>query len=368
MDGLGHIQYLAKAALTLKADEAIPHIEALARLARERGDLAAAAKLEGIVRDARRRGLLASSNATTSTLSPSGVANVSVRELPEARFLEEPLPAPEGQPLLAPPNLTGVREYLRRSTTGTFDNILFVGPSGTGKTMTAAWMASQLDRPLFRLAFPQIFDSYLGKTARNLAGAFREVADARGILFLDEVDAVLRSRELGSDHGEMQRTVSVLLMEIDHAAGLVPVFAATNLPAHVDRAVTRRFNLVLRFELPNGLLRERFIRSRLLSFPPPYVVPSLVNLTEGFSYSHLENALRRLRYTSDKHGDNWRELLRVLLQAAPPEAAERIRRFEAEPMNTQAREMVRWGIERQVVAAVAGASPALISRWLGQEA
>lgn len=367
MDGIGHIQFLAKAALVLKADEAVPHIEALARLARERGDAASAGRLDSLVKEARRRGLLAGANPTTSSLTPSSISVASRREFLEVKYLDEPLPPPVDRPLLSPSNLIGVREHLQRVAEGVLENVLLTGPSGTGKTMTAAWMANRLNRPLFRLAFPQIFDSYLGKTARNLAAAFHEVADAGGILFLDEVDAVLRSRELGSDHGEMQRTVNVLLMEIDHAEGNVPVFAATNLPNHVDRAVTRRFNLVLRFELPDAFLRERFVRTRLPNLPPPYIVPSLVHLTEGFSYSHLENALRRLKYSADTHADNWRDLLRVLSQAAPPEVVERIRQFKSGPARTQAREMVSWGIERQVVAAVSGISPALISRWLAQE-
>jgi hypothetical protein len=366
MDGLGHIQYLAKAALSLKSDDALPHVEALIRLAREKGDSTAAERLEGIVRDARRRGLLASSSPTSSSISPSLVA-LPAKALSEPKYLDEPLPPPTSRPLLDGGIEAAVREYLQRSSNGPLGNILFTGPSGTGKTMTAAWIAARLGRPVYRLAFPQIFDSYLGKTARNLAGAFRETADASGILFLDEVDAVLRARDLGGDHGEMQRTVNVLLLEIDNAQGVLPVFAATNLPSHLDRAVTRRFPLQLHFKLPDQMLRERYIRMALRALPPPYLVPALVRLTEGFSYSHLSHVLARLNYDQLGRPDAWRQLLRTLGQVSPAELTHGLSTFIERSPQSQAREMDSWGIERQVIASVFGVSPALVSRWLAEE-
>jgi SpoVK/Ycf46/Vps4 family AAA+-type ATPase len=156
-------------------------------------------------------------------------------------------------------------------------------------------------------------------------------------------------------------------MEIDSVQGTLPVFAATNLPSHLDRAVTRRFQIQLQFTLPDLIQRELFVRSELRFLPRPFVVPALVHLTEGFSYAHLSNLVRRIKYSEGEPTIAWKQLMRALVQSAPPELSGKIQKFESTPVERQARDMVLWGIERQVIASIYGVSPALITRWLAEE-
>lgn len=136
---------------------------------------------------------------------------------------------------------------------------IFVGDPGVGKSMSALWIAKQLNLPLYRIDLALIISSLLGKSGVNLKEVFAFAKKAPCILFLDEVDAIGKSRSDSSDVGELKRLVTVALQEIDKWPETGLLLAATNHPELIDRALWRRFDIVIQFEKPKQKALETIL-------------------------------------------------------------------------------------------------------------
>lgn len=136
-------------------------------------------------------------------------------------------------------------------------HMLFHGSSGTGKTMAASAMASELKLPLFKVDLSQIFDKYIGETEKHLDEIFRVAKRGRGLLFFDEADALFGKRTGIQDSHDRYANVSTayLLQRIEEYEGIV--ILATNLLDHFDDAFVRRIRFVIRFRKPDREDRER---------------------------------------------------------------------------------------------------------------
>ena len=124
--------------------------------------------------------------------------------------------------------------------------LLFTGPPGVGKTMTAGVLARSHGLPLFRVELHAVVASHLGETPANLAKVFAHVSAMPAVYLFDEFDALGADRASVSDGSsagaEMRRVVNSLLqfIEDDRSEGLL--VAATNHPQMLDRAIFRRFD------------------------------------------------------------------------------------------------------------------------------
>jgi SpoVK/Ycf46/Vps4 family AAA+-type ATPase len=83
--------------------------------------------------------------------------------------------------------------------------LLLVGPSGTGKTMTAATLAGELGIPLFVVRLDALITKFMGETAAKLRQVFDAVSANRGVYFFDEFDAIGSQRGMANDVGEIRR-------------------------------------------------------------------------------------------------------------------------------------------------------------------
>lgn len=137
--------------------------------------------------------------------------------------------------------------------------VLFVGPPGVGKTLTARYIASELQLPLITLNLASLMSSLMGQTGKNLQEVLSRAATEPCVLFLDEFDALAKSRVDESDVGEVKRLVNVVLQQLDQWPPGGLLLAATNHAQLLDPAVHRRFDTTLEFVLPGFDERLQFL-------------------------------------------------------------------------------------------------------------
>lgn len=145
--------------------------------------------------------------------------------------------------------------------------LLLQGPPGCGKTTAAEALASELGRPLLVVRLDAVVSSYLGETASNLRRILDYVDLAPFVVLFDEFDALGRSRDDASEHGEMKRVVTAFLQMTDHYRGSSLLLAASNHPVLLDEALWRRFDEVLTFPLPTVHQTRQLLRIRLKGVP-----------------------------------------------------------------------------------------------------
>lgn len=141
--------------------------------------------------------------------------------------------------------------------------ILMVGPPGTGKTMTASALAGELNLPLFSIQIDVLITKYLGETASKLRLVFDSVQATRGVYLFDEFDALGRDRSASDEVGEIRRVLNSFLQFLEQDTTDSIVVGATNNPRLLDRALFRRFDVVLKYALPNSELAQQVMKLRL---------------------------------------------------------------------------------------------------------
>jgi transitional endoplasmic reticulum ATPase len=138
-------------------------------------------------------------------------------------------------------DLAAVAAGLVHSTEG---RLCLYGPSGTGKTAYARWLAQQLDRPLHVKRTSDLLSKWFGESEKQIAQAFRQAEAERAVLLIDEVDSLLQDRR-GATHDIDVRLVNEMLTQMESFPGVF--VASTNLMEGIDQAALRRFDLKVRF-------------------------------------------------------------------------------------------------------------------------
>src|SRR2546428_11205624 len=144
-------------------------------------------------------------------------------------------------------------------------SLLFAGPPGTGKTMAAEAISSELGRPMHVVNYAQHENMWVGETEKNIEHVFKAALDAGAVLFFDEAHAVFQRRGFMATPW-MNRDVNVLLSQMEDYPGVIVL--ATNLAKVMDRALDRRLGIAVEFPIPDAALRPK-IYSRL----PPQEAP-----------------------------------------------------------------------------------------------
>lgn len=128
--------------------------------------------------------------------------------------------------------------------------ILLEGAPGTGKTMTAAVIASELSLPLFTVQMDKLITKYMGETSVKIRQIFSAIERNVGVYLFDEFDAIGADRSLDNEVGEMRRILNSFLQFIENDKSDSIIVAATNNRQMLDPALFRRFDDVLHYELP----------------------------------------------------------------------------------------------------------------------
>ncbi|MGM0915250.1 MAG: ATP-dependent zinc metalloprotease FtsH [Pseudomonadota bacterium] len=176
--------------------------------------------------------------------------------------------------------------------------VLMVGPPGTGKTLLAKSIAGEAKVPFFSISGSDFVEMFVGVGASRVRDMFEQAKkQAPCIIFIDEIDAVGRSRGVGMGGGndEREQTLNQLLVEMDgfEANEGIIVIAATNRPDVLDPALMRpgRFDRQVVVPLPDIRGREHILNVHLRKVPlADDVKPSLIARgTPGFSGADLAN-------------------------------------------------------------------------------
>lgn len=130
-------------------------------------------------------------------------------------------------------------------------SVIFTGPPGVGKTLSARWIAANLDLPIYILDISSMMNSLFGKTGLNLRRVLDFTRSRKCVFFLDEIDSIAKNRNDCLDIGEARRIVTIILQEIENWPEGSLLVAATNFPELIDKAIWRRFDLHVEFPLPS---------------------------------------------------------------------------------------------------------------------
>ncbi len=189
--------------------------------------------------------------------------------------------------------------------------VLLVGPPGTGKTLLARAVAGEADVPFFSISGSEFIELFVGVGASRVRELFEEAKrNAPCIVFIDEIDAVGRSRGagLGGGHDEREQTLNQILSEMDgfESNQAVIVLAATNRPDVLDAALVRpgRFDRQVVVERPQKDGRRAIleIHTRHIPLASDVDMDTLARGTIGFSGADLENLANEAALMAARRG------------------------------------------------------------------
>ncbi len=129
-------------------------------------------------------------------------------------------------------------------------NVVFAGPSGTGKTMSAEVLAGELGMDLYKIDLSNMVSKYIGETEKNLERIFTEAGESNAILFFDEADSIFGKRSEVRDAHDRYANIETgyLLQKMEEYDGIVVL--ATNLRKNLDDAFVRRMHFMLEYPFP----------------------------------------------------------------------------------------------------------------------
>jgi SpoVK/Ycf46/Vps4 family AAA+-type ATPase len=169
--------------------------------------------------------------------------------------------------------------------------LLLLGPPGSGKTMTSAALAGELQWPLLTIQLDGLITKYMGETATKLRLVFESIAKTRGVYLFDEFDAIGVRRDSDRDVGEIRRILNSFLQFLESDASQSLIVAATNHPDLLDPALSRRFDDSIHYGMPTDEHAGRLMRTRLSDMAAPALDwKSGVEAARGLSYAEISRA------------------------------------------------------------------------------
>ena len=166
--------------------------------------------------------------------------------------------------------------------------ILLEGLPGTGKTMTASIIASELSLPLYVVQMDKLVSKFMGETSVKLRQVFDHVYSETGVYLFDEFDAIAADRNLDNEVGEMKRILNSLLQFIEQDNSQSIIIAATNNKRLLDQALFRRFDDILHYDLPNEKEIKLLLENRLFSYDSRIIINSAaVESAKGLSPAEI---------------------------------------------------------------------------------
>ncbi len=169
--------------------------------------------------------------------------------------------------------------------------ILLEGEPGTGKTLTASVIASELRLSLYIVQMDKLVTKFMGETSTKLRQIFDEIEEVQGVYFFDEFDAIGADRSLDNEVGEMRRILNSFLQFIEQDSSESIIIAATNHSGLLDKALFRRFDDVLHYALPGEQEIVSLIRYKMGTLLKGEGIScDVINAAMGLSHSEIIKA------------------------------------------------------------------------------
>lgn len=210
------------------------------------------------------------------------------------------------------------RSKLNKSGYTNRRKILLEGLPGTGKTLTASIFASELKLPLFLVQTDKLISKYMGETGTKLRQIFDTISQEVGIYFFDEFDSIGSERSSDNDVKEMHRVLNLFLQFIEQDTSDNIIIAATNSGNRLDQALFRRFDDVLRFNLPTEVEVRKLFDLKLNKFASKNLITQeIIDLSLGLCHADItkscENSIKQA-ILSDKKQVSKEVLKEMLLE------------------------------------------------------
>jgi SpoVK/Ycf46/Vps4 family AAA+-type ATPase len=169
--------------------------------------------------------------------------------------------------------------------------LLFTGCPGTGKTTSAAVLATELKLPLYTIVLDNLITRFMGETASKLRLVFEHIKQTRAVYLFDEFDAIGARRGASNDVGEIRRVLNTFLMLVEQDTSESIILAATNHPELLDKALHRRFDDIVKFEKPEQAQIKSIVQNRLARFDIANVNwSSITECADGLSGAEITRA------------------------------------------------------------------------------
>lgn len=165
--------------------------------------------------------------------------------------------------------------------------ILLTGPSGTGKTMSAAILAAELNMPLYVIRMERIVSKFMGETSLKLGQVFDYISRLHGVFLFDEFDAIGLERGRDNEVGEMRRILNSFLQFLEKDASTGLIIAATNSIESLDKALFRRFDDVIEYVLPAESDVRALLERKLARFGASLNIERVLPLMKRMSHAEI---------------------------------------------------------------------------------
>ncbi len=185
-----------------------------------------------------------------------------------------------------------IKEYSRRDDLQKYGlanrrKLLLYGEPGTGKTMTSAVLAKELNLPFFIVRTEKIITKFMGETGLKLSRVFDFIDEVPAVYLFDEFDAIGAQRGMENEVGEQRRILNTFLQLLERDSSDSFIIAATNAIGSIDKAMFRRFDDVIEYSLPDEQQRILLLQEYL--YTAKNVIFSLIEpLFKGMSHAEIK--------------------------------------------------------------------------------